>query len=67
MRVVYNLITEEEMHFDEKVTPTQAVKMSYAMTSGLGTQAAIHGSEAIDVELLEGKHFITCGNWTTRK
>lgn len=67
MRLVYNLLTGEEHFYDEEMTPEQAVKVSYALENGLGTQLAVEGVEALDIEVLHGKHTVGCGDWFTRK
>lgn len=67
MRKVLNLLTEEEHYYGEEVTPEQAVKASYAIENGLGTQLAVKGVDALKLEVLQGKHTVSCGDWCTRK
>ena len=65
---VYNLETDTEMIFGDNVKPEEAVKLAYAMEKSLMTAVACRGMQALEgIKVHEGKYFVTCGNWTTRK
>lgn len=68
--MVYNLSTFEENFYSPSISRKQALKTSYALSIGLGSQLAINFNkvmEDLEKEVIETKHCFSIKDFTVRK